>query len=1003
MSVILETGGGGRFQRAHGPVDSLGLRVIELLAFFIIVFVAKEIAGFIYRSELLLVLFVGAATLQIAGQRVVTWMLVRRGARIDATSPALVWYSSVIDLLTVLGIAYLTGGVGSPFLLLLVVPLFFVSHLTSGKGAPALYLAGTVTAVALMGYLDLVGKISHHNCYPFDNDVYRDGNFYIGSLLVLTGFLSLVLFLSFAFKRSFVSSVDTLRRREAEFESKLYELTRLYDISLGINAVMTLETLLKMVAKEATMLLSRPWGSIVLFNASREVTHAVSVGISESRQHTVALTGRIGSLTEWIADRAQPVIVSDVQSDKRTADERIIRSANVRSLIGLPLNTGQKILGVIYVGDFTPGVFEKDHIRLLSVISDQLVIAIAKSTLYESLQRKIENYEKKIGDLEKVNQLKLEYVSHVSHELRTPLTSIKAYVEAITDHVDDPAFGEKKSFLGIVGKETERLIRVVNDILNVSNIEFGQRPLERRPIDVREIADQVANTIRPKLDEKKMKLEILLPEDLPKLDADRDLAVQVFINLIANAVKYSPEETTVRIRAKEEPVDIQISIEDEGIGIPAAARGRIFERYYRVKSDKSRMDDGIGLGLAIVKNIIERHGGTIRVESEENVGSKFTFTLPKAHCGNDIIGYLSELISAKADLHDMLNLIVRMIAELLSAKIISLMLLDRTRSELFIKVSYGLDEWIVEQARVKVGEGIAGRVAETGKPLLIDNIENNDVHSAPNNPQYETLSLLSAPLVVNGAVVGVINVNNKTSGRPFDQDDLNLLMSFGERISKALERLRAADDTAAGLRDTVDALQKMVDRQVETKAIEKIVNLAVKTSRKMGLSEKEVKVVQYVASVHDIGMTKVSDEILNKTFHLTPEEIRQIQSHPKEGTNLMRPLEFVELVSNIILYHHERVDGLGYPVGLKGDQIPLGARILAVIDAYQSMTMEKPYRKPLNAVDAVRELVECSGRQFDKEVVDCFIDVLIDESSLSKQESLEFRRTLRETVESHAY
>ncbi len=195
----------------------------------------------------------------------------------------------------------------------------------------------------------------------------------------------------------------------------------------------------------------------------------------------------------------------------------------------------------------------------------------------------------------------------------------------------------------------------------------------------------------------------------------------------------------------------------------------------------------------------------------------------------------------------------------------------------------------------------------------------------------------------------------------------------------------------------------MVDRQIETKAIEKIVNLAVRTSRKLGLTEKEVKVLQYVASVHDIGMTKVSDEILNKTFHLTPEEIRQIQSHPKKGTDLMRPLEFVELVSNITLYHHERVDGLGYPVGLKGDQIPLGARILAVIDAYQSMTMDKPYRKPLTVVEAVQELVECSGRQFDGEVVDRFIEVLIDEGAVTKQQSLELRKTLRETVEAHAY
>jgi HD-GYP domain-containing protein (c-di-GMP phosphodiesterase class II) len=97
------------------------------------------------------------------------------------------------------------------------------------------------------------------------------------------------------------------------------------------------------------------------------------------------------------------------------------------------------------------------------------------------------------------------------------------------------------------------------------------------------------------------------------------------------------------------------------------------------------------------------------------------------------------------------------------------------------------------------------------------------------------------------------------------------------------------------------------------------------------------------------------------------------------------------------------VDGLGYPVGLKGDQIPIGARILAVIDAFQSMTMEKPYRKSLTAAEAVKELVECSGRQFDGEVVDRFIEVLIDEGSLTKPQSLELRKTLRETVEAHAY
>jgi HD-GYP domain-containing protein (c-di-GMP phosphodiesterase class II) len=238
------------------------------------------------------------------------------------------------------------------------------------------------------------------------------------------------------------------------------------------------------------------------------------------------------------------------------------------------------------------------------------------------------------------------------------------------------------------------------------------------------------------------------------------------------------------------------------------------------------------------------------------------------------------------------------------------------------------------------------------------------------------------------------------SGKKFDRDDLNLLLSFGERISKALERLRSAEGHDLGLRDTVEALKKMVHKQTETKAIERIVDLAVKTSRKLRLSDKEVKVIQYVASVHDIGMTEISDEILNKTFNLTAEEIEQIRTHPLKGTELMRPLEFVELVSNIILYHHERVDGKGYPLGLKGDQIPLGSRILAVIDAYQSMMTEKPYRDPLSETDAAKELVDCAGRQFDPEVVDRFIEVLVDERAVTVTQASQFKRALSGVVES---
>jgi signal transduction histidine kinase/HD-GYP domain-containing protein (c-di-GMP phosphodiesterase class II) len=985
------------------PVSALRLRMIELLAFFVIVFVAKEIAGFVYESGRILLLFLGAVVLQGVGQ--VLWMFA--GGRLNwptgKINNAMMWYSSMVDLATVLGIVHFTGGVGSPFLLLLVIPLFFVSHMSNGRAAPVIYLAGAIVGASVLGYLEMREIIPHYNCYPFDNDVYLNTHFYVGSLLVLTGFLGLILFLSTAFQYRFVDSVNLLREKDKESKDKIQELSKLYDISLGINAVMTVETLLKMVAKEATLMVGGPWSSIVLFNSKQNITHAVTVGVPEDRQNTFVGDGTVGALTRWIAGQKKPVVIEDVRSNKLAVEERLFESANISSVVGIPLNTGQKVIGVVYVGDIAKRTFDAGGLRLLSIMCDQLVIAIAKSTLYESLHRKIERYETKIDELENVNQLKLEYVSHVSHELRTPLTSIKAYVETLEKHAEDPDFKESKVFLGIVLKETERLIRIVNDILDVSNIEFGERPLEKKTLSIPEIVSEVSSLLRPKLESKNIKLKVDLPEDLPRVNADRDLTSQVFINLINNAVKYSPEGTTITVRAMEEPVNVEIAIEDEGIGIPQAAVDKIFDRYYRVKSEKSRIDEGVGLGLAIVKNIIDRHGGTIHVESLESAGSKFVFSLPKEHCVNDLLGYLSDVISSKSELHEMLNLIVRMIAELVSAKMISLMLLDRTRSELFIKVSYGLDEWIVEQARVRVGEGIAGKVAETGRPLLIDNIENNKVHSAPNKVQYETLSLLSAPIVVNGTVVGVINVNNKISGAPFNQDDLNLLMSFGERISKALERLRASSGADMPLGDTVAALRKMVDRQIETKAIEKIVDLAVKTSRKLQLSDKEVKVIQYVASVHDIGMTKVSDDILNKTFHLSPEEIKQIQGHPQKGTDLMRPLEFVELVSNIILYHHERVDGLGYPMGLSGEDIPLGSRILAVIDAYQSMTMAKPYREPLTPREAIKELIDCAGRQFDSVVVDKFVEVLVDDNEMSKQQAGESKKKLKEVVKSGSY
>lgn len=982
---------------ASGTATLLRLRIVEAVVFFVIVFVARDIAGFTYPTLPLLLLFGCGLAMQLFGPLMTTLGERRMGLESDRADSVLITYSSVIDILLAVGIVYLTGTIESPFLFLLVVPLFFVSHLFSRQISVGIFLTGTIASVGLLGYLEHAGLIIHFSCYATPNGMYLNPIYLLGTLLVMGGFLSLVMFLSNTFQDHFHHSMDSLRRQDMESRSRIEDLSRLYDISLGINAVITVETLLKMVAKEATILMGEPWASIILFDQDGEITHSVFVGIPEGNEFVLGSKVRPGGLTQWLIDHEQVLIIEDVKNDRRTKNSELLKASRIGSLIGLPLRNGRQTIGVIYIGDFVKKQFEDRQLRLLTIMGDQMAIAIAKSKLYESIQSKVEVYEKQVSKLEEVNHLKSEFVSHVSHELRTPLTSIKAYIETLEHHIDDPKFTEKKEFLSIVARETERLIRIVGDILDVSNIEFGHRKLQREQFDIGDIITAVISVLQPKIDEKNVTINVELPDGLPKVDADKDLITQAFINLIGNALKYTLDGTAIWIRVEEDAVDLRVSIEDEGIGIPQEQISRIFDKYYRVKSEDSKRYDGVGLGLAIVKNIIDQHGGIINVESREHVGSKFTISIPKEHCVNNLLDYMSQGIEDKSGIYDMLAVIMRMVAELLSAKIISLMLLDPSREELFIKVSYGLDPWIVDQARVKVGEGIAGMVAKTGESLLIADIEENEIYCTPNNPQYETMSLLSVPLKLGNVVVGVINVNNKTSGKSFTEDEMTLLQSFAARIATTLERARESDDSGAHLKQTVDAFAKMIEVQVETRSIEQTIDLSLKLARRLRLPEKDVTVIQYVASVHDIGMTQVSDEILNKTFKLTVDEVEKIHKHPKCGVDLIRPLEFVELVSNIILYHHERVDGRGYPMGLRGDDIPIGSRILAIVDAYQSMTTERPYREQLTPQDAVRELVEYGGKQFDEVIVDHFIAVLADDGKLLSSEAVEMRRLLKDT------
>ncbi len=229
-----------------------------------------------------------------------------------------------------------------------------------------------------------------------------------------------------------------------------------------------------------------------------------------------------------------------------------------------------------------------------------------------------------------VDRMKTEFVSMVSHELRTPLTSIKGFTEMVLDGDAGEIDEEVREYLEIVFNNAERLVALVNDLLDISRIESGRISLKSEPVDLNTVVQTVLNTMQHKLAEKNQTLTTDIAPEAAHVIGDRDKLVQVLTNYVSNAYKYSPEGASIRIEIAREGDHARIAVIDNGYGISPEAQEKLFTKFYRVDSSLTSSIGGTGLGLSIVKQIIEMMGGEVGVESEEGVGSTFYFTTPLA-------------------------------------------------------------------------------------------------------------------------------------------------------------------------------------------------------------------------------------------------------------------------------------------------------------------------------------------------------------------------------------
>ncbi|MFN3479113.1 MAG: HD-GYP domain-containing protein, partial [Thermodesulfovibrionales bacterium] len=369
------------------------------------------------------------------------------------------------------------------------------------------------------------------------------------------------------------------------------------------------------------------------------------------------------------------------------------------------------------------------------------------------------------------------------------------------------------------------------------------------------------------------------------------------------------------------------------------------------------------LKLYLAKRVAETHRWLLSAENGQP--SVITMTIPKI-----------ERLKVEAIIENMVEGLTEFITELMDINVCSIMLEDEFTGDLLIKGAIGLDEDIIRRTRLRIGDNIAGWVALEGKPLLIEDIENDPRFVKKNLSQYNTKSLLSLPLKINGKVIGVLNLNNKKDSKPFTVRDLYIAQALSERVSFILKRLYSQEYSGKELKNylkTFEGLVSAIRNYHKKNGV--IHDLVSKIMDYLGVDEDTRNLALYTSMLYDIGLMLASEDIL-RGKSLTPTEVKALRVHPYITITLLNSFEFSEDVRRAIIHHHEKYDGTGYPEGLKGEEIPLVSRVLSVVDSFNAMVSDRPYRDKLSPEEALQEIKRQAGTFYDPKIVNALVMVV---------------------------
>ncbi|MEI7917831.1 MAG: ATP-binding protein [Candidatus Saccharibacteria bacterium] len=401
-------------------------------------------------------------------------------------------------------------------------------------------------------------------------------------------------------------------------------------VNESLTSTTDLRNLLEQIAHEIGNTLK---SEQTFFYINTDNDHYVSAGTQHHRQLPKADAEKLGELCGKSGDI---VIASMLEPEDEV--RRLLLSHRIELI--LPLVESNKIIGYLCLGDHrsNSGYTNRD-VKALNAVSDEIAIAIQNALAVQeirefnsTLQQRIENATKELRSsnsaLRHLDKTKDEFVGMASHQLRTPLTSVKGYISMVLEGDAGKVSDMQRKFLEEAFMSSERMVRLIDDFLNVSRIQNGKFIIDKHEVDLSKVVEQEIDSLTPSAKMRNMKFVYDTPTDIPAVSVDEGKLRQVIMNFADNALYYSHDNTKIVINLSVQDKDIVFTVKDTGIGIPLSEQGQLFTKFYRASNARKQRPDGTGVGLYLAKKIIDAHGGKVIFLSIEGKGSMFGFRIP---------------------------------------------------------------------------------------------------------------------------------------------------------------------------------------------------------------------------------------------------------------------------------------------------------------------------------------------------------------------------------------